>query len=113
VELFHDLALDESTLEIFSDRATPYRKGIHCHCGLPKLPDRQEICDWLCEPTKESDLRCRPESTVRSVKVQRARQGQDYVPMLRIKGHWLKLFGFHESCPLREPHKSLRFVPRR
>lgn len=38
LELFHDLAVDPSALEVFQDRATPLRKGIRCHCHAAQLP---------------------------------------------------------------------------
>jgi hypothetical protein len=107
VEIFRDLAVDETVLEPFWDRATSLRKGIRCHCGLPRLPDRHELHEWLREG---EDARYRPPSMVRSVKVHRVRQGEGYVPMLRLRGRWLRLFGFNESCPMKIEARPGRLV---
>ena len=42
-EIFHDLALRQEILRPFQGCALPPRRRITWHCGLPKLPDREEL----------------------------------------------------------------------
>jgi len=99
-EIFQDLGFREQVLAPFQEPALLMRGRILWHCGLPKLPTREELQAMrTADPNRARNAG--PGEIVRGAKVHRLRKADNVVPMLRMSGKWLRRCGFHESTPMR------------